>query len=101
MIRELVQEFERKFIGLIYDYQQVFNKKSPHTEPVLKDLAKFCRMHESTFLPDARAHALLEGRREVILHILDKLNLTVEELYELHRVREIKTRKQENTVGNT
>jgi hypothetical protein len=100
MIREIAQAFERKFVGLVYDYQQVFNKKSPHTHAVLKDLAKFCRAHESTFLPDARAHAVLEGRREVWLKIVENLNLTIEELYELHRVKEIKTRKQENTVGN-
>lgn len=101
MIREVAQAFERKFVGLIFDYQQVFNKRSPHTHAVLKDLAKFCRAHESTFLPDARAHAVLEGRREVWLKITENLNLTVDELYELHRVREIRTRKQGEAIGDT
>lgn len=100
MIKEAVLVFERKFVGLVFSYQQVFNKKSPHTKEVLRDLAKFCRAHESTFLPDSRAHALLEGRREVFLKILDNLNLTIEELYDLHRVKEIRGRPQGDVVGN-
>lgn len=51
---------------------------------VLKDLARFCRAHESTFHPDARAHAVAEGRREVWLRIQQHLNLTPEQLWELY-----------------
>jgi hypothetical protein len=51
---------------------------------VLKDLMRFCRMHESTFHADPRLHALAEGRREVILRICDHLHLPPEKLWELH-----------------
>jgi hypothetical protein len=55
---------------------------------VLKDLAKFCRAHESTFHKDPRAHAVMEGRREVWLRIQNQLNLTDEELWALYQVDE-------------
>lgn len=54
----------------------------PHRKLVLADLAAFCRKDESTFHADPRIHALLEGRREVLLRISAYLELTVEQLYD-------------------
>ena len=51
------------------------------------DLAKFCRANKTTYNPDARIHAVLEGRREVWLHIQNYLQLTNEELYDLHEIK--------------
>lgn len=89
MIREKIADFRRKLHGLSFAYNRVFDKDSVHTETVLKDLARFCRAHETTYLPDARAHAVLEGRREVWLKIQEHLNLSIEEIYELHKIKEI------------
>lgn len=61
-------------------YLQTFEKDSIPVEEVLKDLERFCRAHTSTFNPDQRVHALLEGRREVYLRIKDFLELDLEEL---------------------
>jgi hypothetical protein len=49
---------------------------------VLKDLAKFCRKGTTTFDVNARIHALLSGRQEVIMRIDDYTDLSVEELFE-------------------
>ena len=49
--------------------------QGPYADVVLNDLAEFCRAGKSTFHPDARVHALLEGRREVFLRIKDFLTL--------------------------
>lgn len=49
-----------------------------------KDLMRFCRANESCFHIDPRAHAALEGRREVYLRIRQHLDLTVEQLAELY-----------------
>lgn len=57
--------------------------KNPVGEIVLADLAKFCRASQSTFNPDERTHALLEGRREVWLRIASHLELSEEELWRL------------------
>ncbi len=61
-------------------YLHVFDKESVHVTTVMRDLAKFCRASETTFHPDARLHAVLEGRREVYLRIANHLNLSSEEL---------------------
>ncbi len=64
-------------------FRNTFNPESKFSVEVLKDLAKFCRANDTTFHPDPRTHALLEGRREVWLRIQNHLNLTTEELYQL------------------
>lgn len=61
------------------DYIRTFD--TPHGAKVLADLAKFCRAQESTFHPDARVHAVAEGRREVWLRIAQHLNLSEEDLW--------------------
>jgi len=47
---------------------------------VLEDLMRFCRARESTFHPDSRVAAALDGRREVFLRIEDHLSLSADEL---------------------
>lgn len=96
MIREKIVDFTRKLHGLAFAYNRVFDKQSVHTNLVLKDLAKFCRAHQSTFHPDPRMHAVLEGRREVWLRIEELLQLSVEQIYELHKIQEIIPKKGDN-----
>lgn len=55
-----------------------------HADTVLRDLAKFCRASESAFHPDARVHAVMEGRREVWLRIQNHLNLSDDQLMEIY-----------------
>lgn len=62
-------------------YIQVFGIEGQHVKRVLEDLARFCRAEESAFHPDARIHAVIEGRREVWLRIQRHLNLSAEELF--------------------
>jgi hypothetical protein len=57
---------------------------NPMGEEVLRDLAKFCRAHKTTFATDARAHAVAEGRREVWLRIQAHIRLNEDELWRLH-----------------
>jgi len=64
--------------------------KGPYADVVLKDIARFCRAHESTFSADPRAHALAEGRREVWLRIENHLKLTPDQLWELYSGRPAK-----------
>lgn len=63
-------------------YQLTFTTETG--KDVLADLAKFCRATESTFHPDPRVAATLDGRREVFLRIQQHLQLDVETLYELY-----------------
>lgn len=97
MLKETIQVFKSKLQGTALAYKRVFDEKSPYTHEVLKDLAKFCRAHETTFHADARIHAVLEGRREVWLKIERMLNLSAEELYQLHKIKEFGTKGEPGT----
>lgn len=65
-------------------YALTFNKESVPVQAVLADLMKFCRANETTFHPDPRIHAVLEGRREVFLRIINHLNLSAEDLLKIY-----------------
>lgn len=65
-------------------YMQTFQTNQPANVIVMDDLFKFCRGRESTFHPDARVAANLDGRREVLLRILNHLDLTEEQLAQLY-----------------
>lgn len=64
-------------------YKRAFPTDNADTVAVLKDLAKFCRAVESTFHPDPRIAAQLDGRREVFLRIQQHLQLNTEQLWAL------------------
>ena len=82
MIRTWIDNLRLALGARRHAYRATF--KGPLAEDVLADLAQFCRAHQSTFLPDARAHAVLEGRREVWLRIQNHLKLTDEQLWSLY-----------------
>lgn len=84
--RRATDEKERKRAFLFQRqkaYQDIFKKDSQSAQKVLSDLAKFCRASKSTFDLDPRLHALMEGRREVFLRIMEHLELPSEALWEL------------------
>jgi len=66
-------------------YKCVFEAKNQFSQTVMNDLERFCRAKESTYSPDARTHALLEGRREVYLRILEHVDLGFDQLYAKYR----------------
>ena len=66
-------------------YRRTFS--APPAELVLKDLARFCRAHESTMHADERVQANLEGRREVWLRIQEHLRMDSETLWRLYSGR--------------
>ena len=82
MVKEWLDKLRTALGDRRYAYRKTFD--GPLAEVVLKDLARFCRAHRSTFHEDPRAHALAEGRREVWLRIAFHLNLTPDELWALY-----------------
>lgn len=68
-----------------HDYRVTFN--GPRAENVLRDLARFCRAHETTVHSDRDAMLVLEGRREVWLRVQHHLELTPEQLWSLYSGR--------------
>ena len=89
MIKDTVSAIKNLFKSRAFAYRMVFDEKNQYTKTVLKDLARFCRAHESTFQADERKHAVLEGRGEVWLRLQEHLNLEAEEFMALHRAKEL------------
>jgi hypothetical protein len=91
VIKDQAEAVEREAKKLISEdksaYMRVFNIEDVDVDHVLKDLAQFCRAHESTFHADPRIAANLDGRRETWLYIQKYLNLDVEEIYRLHSIK--------------
>lgn len=56
-------------------------------QAVMRDLARFCRAHESTAHPDPHVAARLDGRREVFLYVQERLRLDDETLWQLYTIR--------------
>ena len=87
MIKDTVSKIKQLFNERKVSYCLTFKKDDRANKAVLEDLARFCRANETTFAADVRASAVLEGRREVWLRIQNYLNLTVDELYDIHHIR--------------
>lgn len=82
---DVLEKARRWLHGRKQSYQMTFRENDPDVDMCLADLAKFCRADKSTFHPDSRAHAVLEGRREVWLRIQQHLNLDVDKLWDLYK----------------
>lgn len=81
-------EAQGEFRGKAISYARVFDPKNQFVADVFKDLAKFCRAHDSTFHPDPRMAANMDGRREVWLRIQNFIRLDIEEIYKLHGIKD-------------
>ncbi len=64
-------------------YKRVFALDNHDVQLILTDLMKFCRVMESTFHPDPRIAAQLDGRREVFLRLQQHLHLSHDQLWAL------------------
>lgn len=73
MLKELMQERQTA-------YSRIFVGDAVAAGAVMQDLRRFCRADSTTFHPDPRVHAALEGRREVVLRILDYTTLSIDDL---------------------
>lgn len=86
MIEGLIEKLRIALHERRHAYQKVF--AGPLGEKVLKDLARFCRAHETTGHVDPRMAAVLDGRREVWLRIQQHLQLSPQQLWSLYSGRE-------------
>lgn len=55
---------------------------------VLADLARICFVHKTTAQANPTAMAVAEGRRQVWLHIQTQLEMSLDQLQQLHEVIE-------------
>ena len=62
-------------------YRAIFAKDDPSSKAVMADLAKFCRLLSTTHEPNHDDGLILEGRRQVLLRILQHIGMTPETLF--------------------
>ena len=88
---------KQRFLDIIEPRVQAYKQtfRGVYAATVLRDLEKFCRGTETCFHPDARMHAVLEGRREVWLRIQKHLQLTPEQIFSL-RLGETQTMESDD-----
>jgi predicted alpha/beta hydrolase len=79
---KLWEQVRRLLMMRRHNYRLAF--LSPPGQVVLRDLARFCRAHKSTFHEDPRVHAMAEGRREVWLRIQQHLHMKPDDLWALY-----------------
>jgi hypothetical protein len=87
-LNELALRLRESLAGQGVVYRRVFDPSSHDGEVVLTDLARFCRAHSTTAHKDPATAARLEGRREVWLHVQERLHLTDEQLWLLFASRQ-------------
>ena len=84
---EFIEALQRALGSRQNAYRKTFT--GPLADVVLKDLAKFCRAHETTANPDSpNVGLILEGRREVWLRIAKHLNLSPQQLWTFYSAGE-------------
>ncbi len=81
-MRKVFERLKARLLSKQYAYKFVFD--GAFGKVVLQDLTKFCRGIETTFDADPRMHALLEGRREVLLRIAQHMNLSLDDLWAIY-----------------
>lgn len=84
MLKEALEKTKSFLVRRQQAYQQTFSPESVFTKLVLEDLAKFCRANDTTFHPDSRMNAVLEGRREVWLRIQQHTKLDPDQLWKTY-----------------
>lgn len=75
------EEAKEAVADLALAYKRVFDPDNADVRRIMRDLSRFCRALESTFHPDARISAQLDGRREVFLRIQQQCRLTTDQLW--------------------
>lgn len=81
----LVERLKGLLFRRQHAYRRTFDPAAQSSREVLEDLAWFCKANETTFHKDPRVQAVLEGRREVWLRIVNHLALDQEALWELYQ----------------
>lgn len=67
-------------------YVRLFDSENMDARKVLSDLKKFCKMNQPAFVrndPHGRESAVLAGRQEVFMRIVQYLNLSDEQIESL------------------
>ena len=93
--------FAQKFVSRVHAYQRVFDKNNPDVKAVLCDLGRIAPVDPTSKISkpyiDNEVFMAI-GRRQVVSHILAKINMTEEELSNIIKQEQLK-QQQESFKG--
>lgn len=92
-----VLSFAQRFVSRVHSYQRVFKKDNPDVKAVLSDLGRLAPVDPTSKLAkpykDNEVYIMI-GRRQMLSHILAKINMTEEELSNIIKQEQLKQQQQ-------
>lgn len=95
-----IKSWAERFVSRVYSYKNVFKKDDPDVKAVLCDLARIAPVDPTS--KSAKPYRdnevfIMIGRRQVVSHILAKINMTDEELSNILKQEQLK-QQQDNLM---
>lgn len=96
--------FAQKFVSRVHSYQRVFKKDNPDVKAVLCDLGRIAPIDPTTkvakpFNKNSHEVWIYIGRRQVVSHILAKINMTEEELNNILKQEQLQQQQNNSIKG--
>lgn len=97
-----VISWAKRFVSKVYSYKKVFDKNDADVKAVLADLARIAPIDPTLkvakpYNKNSNEVYIMIGRRQVVSHILGKINMTDEELSAILKREQIDA-QQENIM---
>ena len=92
--------FAQRFVSRVHAYQRVFKKDNPDVKAVLCDLGRIAPVDPTSKIAEPYDKNMIKlyimiGRRQVVSHILAKINMTEEELSNIIKQEQLQKQQQE------
>lgn len=92
--------FAQRFVSRVHAYQRVFKKDNPDVKAVLCDLGRIAPVDPTSKIAEPYDKNRIKlyimiGRRQVVSHILAKINMTEEELSNIIKQEQLQKQQQE------
>ena len=97
-----VLSFAQRFVSKVRSYKRVFKKENPDVKAVLADLGRLAPVDPTTKLTkpfkDNEVWMYI-GRRQVVSHILGKINMKEEELNNIIKQEQLQQQQNNSIKG--
>ena len=96
--------FAQRFVSRVHAYQRVFKKDNPDVKAVLCDLGRIAPVDPTVkvakpYNKNSAEVWIYIGRRQVVSHILGKINMTEEELNNIIKQEQLQQQQNNSIKG--
>lgn len=98
----VVVSWAQRFVSKVRSYQKVFKKDDPDVKAILCDLGRLAPIDPTSKLVEPYRDNevfIMIGRRQVVSHILAKINMTEEELSNTIKQEQLKQQQNDYMKG--